>query len=378
MICLEPSKGLINGRKINLTTDANNYAFEDSGKTLICGHGGGDTIRGGNGDDVIEASGTIASNINGGNGVDRLIGSEGDDIIRGGNGDDILIGLGGNDTLQGGAGKNLFITGIDDESISCNHDEVIGTEDSYNIVFFKEDNENYTLSQPCNKAECRVIKNNTSNTKVTNIILGDTLVFADRVINLEQGEEGNFLPMDREACNTEVITLEPPVQEENPENDPRWIPLLEAARIGFSVVNAIAETYTQQNRQLFINEWNNNVRAHIRELPFDVKDRFCFYPRIDDFQRRDRSTGQVITFYIGKFIFTPKINNRCVWMGIPGHGMVSTARIRPDTTFIRKSGSLAIPDEGTSYRSCNIHSRRLSSGRTDGHFIEARDANFYR
>ena len=34
---------------------------------------------------------------------------------------------------------------------------------------------------------------NTSNTKVNNILLGDTLVFADRVIHLEQGEEGAFL-----------------------------------------------------------------------------------------------------------------------------------------------------------------------------------------
>ena len=371
MICLEPSKGLINGRKINLTTDANNYAFEDNDNTLICGHGGGDTIRGGNGDDVIEAGGTIASDINGGNGDDRLIGSEGDDLIRGGNGDDILIGLGGNDTLQGGTGKNLFITGIDDKSISCNHDEVVGVEDSYNIVFFKENNEKYTLSQPCNKAECRVMKNNTSNTKVTNILLGDTLVFADRVIHLEQGEEGNFFPIDEEACNTEVITLEPPVQEINPENDPRWIPLLEGARIGFRIVNAIIETYTQQSRQRFVDEWIRNVDAHISDLPPDVRQKFCFLRRIDPYQREDEN-GQPYTEYSGKFIFTLRINNRCNFGTTHGNGILSTTQIKPTSIRLRSTGSIRFPKEGNSYRWCNLHFRHLWDPLNDGHFREAR------
>ena len=373
MICLEPSKGLINGRKINLTADANNYAFEDNDNTLICGHGGGDTIRGGNGDDVIEAGGTIASDINGGNGDDRLIGSEGDDLIRGGNGDDILIGLGGNDTLQGGTGKNLFITGIDDKSISCNHDEVVGVEDSYNIVFFKENIEKYTLSQPCNKAECRVMKNNTSNTKVTNILLGDTLVFADRVIHLEQGEEGNFLPIDREACNTEVTTLEPPVQEDNPEDDPRWTPLLEGVRIGLRIVNTIKERYTLQSQRRFIDGWTRNVDRLLSDLPEDIRQKFCFRPAVRPWT--GRRNGRILpTTYTPQLIFTPRINNRCEWMATQGNGLINLTAIKPSTRILHTRAQITIPkeQEGVMYRSCNLHQIRWWRTVPEGRFYEAR------
>ena len=370
IICLEPSKGLINGRKINLATDANNYTFENNGDTLICGNGGGDTIRGGNGDDVIEAGGTTASDISGGNGDDRLIGSEGDDIIRGGNGDDILIGLGGNDTLQGGAGKNLFITGIDGKSISCNHDEVIGTEDSYNIVFFKEDNEKYTLSQPCNKVECRVSKNNTNNTKVTTILLGDTLVFADRVVHLEQGEGANFLPMDVEACNSEVITLEPPVQEVDPENDPRWIPLVEAANIGFSIVSAIIETYSLENRQTFIDEWRSNVDTHVSNLPIEVRQNFCFTRRVDPIPGYTEGIRTHLN-YKPVLIVSRRINNQCI-TGIHGNAYLQTSLIKPDTPNLYRGASLRLPNEGESFSFCNLHVKYMNNPNNITRFFEAR------
>ena len=108
-------------------------------------------------------------------------------------------------------------------------------------------------------------KNNTSNTKVTTILLGDTLVFADRVVHLEQGEGANFLPVDVEACNTEVVTLEPPIPEVTPENDPRWEPLIEGAHTALRVVMPIIETYAQESRQTFVEEWVNNVNQALND-----------------------------------------------------------------------------------------------------------------
>lgn len=65
------------------------------------------------GDDVVEASGLLASGIlltaNGGVGDDILIGGDGADTLSGGDGDDVLIGNGGIDVLDGGTGSNVVI-----------------------------------------------------------------------------------------------------------------------------------------------------------------------------------------------------------------------------------------------------------------------------
>lgn len=65
------------------------------------------------GDDVVEASGLLASAIlltaNGGVGDDILIGGEGADTLIGGDGDDVLLGGPGQDILDGGTGSNVVI-----------------------------------------------------------------------------------------------------------------------------------------------------------------------------------------------------------------------------------------------------------------------------
>jgi Ca2+-binding RTX toxin-like protein len=69
-------------------------------------------IFGGEGDDVIEASGLKAGALtlieDGGPGADILIGSEGPDVLLGGEGDDILNGGPGLDVLDGGTGNNVL------------------------------------------------------------------------------------------------------------------------------------------------------------------------------------------------------------------------------------------------------------------------------
>jgi Ca2+-binding RTX toxin-like protein len=46
--------------------------------------------------------------INGGDGRNFLLGTNGPDIINGGNGDDVIVGRGGADTLNGGNGNNSY------------------------------------------------------------------------------------------------------------------------------------------------------------------------------------------------------------------------------------------------------------------------------
>jgi VCBS repeat-containing protein len=75
----------------------NGHATTLSGATSVL-------VEGGNGDDVIDASGVAAAplQLSGGAGDDRLIGGALADVLRGGQGDDVLAGRGGEDLLDGG------------------------------------------------------------------------------------------------------------------------------------------------------------------------------------------------------------------------------------------------------------------------------------
>lgn len=72
----------------------------------ILGLEGNDQIEGRNGDDVL-VGGPGNDTISGGNGQDTIIGGEGDDSIDAGNGDDVVSGGPGNDTLIGHNGVDL-------------------------------------------------------------------------------------------------------------------------------------------------------------------------------------------------------------------------------------------------------------------------------
>ncbi|MEM8807619.1 MAG: calcium-binding protein [Cyanobacteria bacterium P01_G01_bin.38] len=66
-------------------------------------------FSGGDGNDFLNASGTLTPvTADGGDGDDILIGGAGDDILIGGDGADLLIGGGGNDILIGGNGADFF------------------------------------------------------------------------------------------------------------------------------------------------------------------------------------------------------------------------------------------------------------------------------
>lgn len=74
----------------------------------VFGNGGGDSIRGGSGNDRLEG-GPGADRIRGGDGLDRLFGGDGNDILAGDAGFDSLFGGAGNDVLfDGGGGGQVF------------------------------------------------------------------------------------------------------------------------------------------------------------------------------------------------------------------------------------------------------------------------------
>jgi Ca2+-binding RTX toxin-like protein len=81
--------------------DASAFVASGSGFTILDGAGGGDTLIGTAGDDILTSSA---------NGNDSMLGNAGDDLVFGGSGRDTIHGGAGNDRLfgQGGSGDQLF------------------------------------------------------------------------------------------------------------------------------------------------------------------------------------------------------------------------------------------------------------------------------
>ena len=377
-VCFQNSQRDIDGIKINLTSRSDQFTLEQdqdqwnrqtNGDALICGHGGGDTIAGGNGNNLIEAGGIEGSILDGGDGDDRIIGSDGNDVIDGGNGDDILIGLGGHDILRGGSGNNHFISGIDEIGDSCDHDRVIGTESSYDIIYFKENKAKYNISNPCNRTSCRITKKNTNNKKNVDVESGDILAFADEITHLRQGEAGNLLPLNRGSCDVQVAIQEPPEPPEpSDEDDPRWLPLMEVKTIGFNILNSIKEEYTRNTRRRFIANWRRNILAKVEDLPQDVKDRFCFTPTMRHLRRNTN-----MQYHSGNLGLARKIDGACNY-GVHGYGLLST-NIRSFTSNLKFYGQVRMPKDLSHEplnMSCNIQTKYFSNPNAPAVFKKAR------
>ena len=83
--------------------------------------GGGWTLYGGNGDDVLKLG--VGGYVYGGDGDDVIIGGTSYDYIDGGSGDDIINGRGGSDELTGNGGSDTFVF-----QAGCGHDSVYSFE----------------------------------------------------------------------------------------------------------------------------------------------------------------------------------------------------------------------------------------------------------
>jgi hypothetical protein len=98
------------------------------GDDMIVGNGGNDTLFGGSGNDTMEGNGgedvlygqRDNDSLKGGIGDDSILGDDGNDILNGGDGNDMLIGGSGadglsgwtgNDTLNGNSGRDTMIGG---------------------------------------------------------------------------------------------------------------------------------------------------------------------------------------------------------------------------------------------------------------------------
>ena len=114
------------GNDTLLGGDGNDMLWGDAGDNRLLGgagddtlYGGGqnsgrNTLLGGDGNDTLITSSTypsVASSFDGGNGNDRLTGSDGGDTMLGGAGEDTLTGRDGNDQMDGGTEDDLFYGG---------------------------------------------------------------------------------------------------------------------------------------------------------------------------------------------------------------------------------------------------------------------------
>jgi Ca2+-binding RTX toxin-like protein len=98
----------IEGSNFNDVLDGGNSAdtlFGLGGNDKIVGGNSNDTLDGGAGDDLLEG-GNGNDNLAGGDGKDELKADNGNDVLGGGAGNDDLDGGNGNDVLDGGAGND--------------------------------------------------------------------------------------------------------------------------------------------------------------------------------------------------------------------------------------------------------------------------------
>lgn len=184
-----------------------NWSKLTQGNILVCGNGGDDTIQAADGNDIIEASSPGRNSLTGGDGNDRIVGADQNDELFGGNGDDILIGKQGNDILNGGSGTNHYVPGIDDETSRCDRDEVRGTADNgYDIIYFDQQFDRYSLSDQCDNNTCRVKRKSSGDRKVVDIFGGDLLVFDDQHKELGSGTSSNLSTLSPAPCNLQLAT----------------------------------------------------------------------------------------------------------------------------------------------------------------------------
>ena len=178
------------------------------------------TINGNAGDDVIDASmlqaGALALTLNGGLGIDVLIGSQGDDLINGGAGDDVaLMGAGNdifvwnpgdaNDTIEGQGGTDtLQFNGAnvaENIDISANGGRIIFFRNIASVVMDLDGTEHITFNA-LGGAD-HVVVNDLSGTDATLVTIdlaatlgGSTSDSADDIVTVHGSAAGDVMTFD--------------------------------------------------------------------------------------------------------------------------------------------------------------------------------------
>ncbi len=122
------------GRRATIVgTRGNDRILGTDGDDVIVARAGNDRIDGGDGDDVI-CGGAGNDRIDGGDGDDRILGGAGNDRIDGGAGDDSLSGGPGNDRIDGGSGDDSLSGGPGNDRLDGGrgHDTCTGGERNRN------------------------------------------------------------------------------------------------------------------------------------------------------------------------------------------------------------------------------------------------------
>jgi Ca2+-binding RTX toxin-like protein len=134
--------------------DGNDEAYGDSGNDLVQGGKGEDRVEGGSGDDIVAANvaflsalpddptvsvddvDTAGNTLVGGQGNDRIFGSNMNDVLSGNDGNDWLSGLAGNDELYGGNGQDVLLggSGIDKLDGGLNVDRLVDIDGGFDTI----------------------------------------------------------------------------------------------------------------------------------------------------------------------------------------------------------------------------------------------------
>jgi subtilisin family serine protease len=136
-----------NGIDIIVGTDGDDMLRGLNGDDIICGGDGDDMIYGTDGNDMLFGEGGN-DRVMGDNGLDAVYGGDGDDMVVGGDGDDIVDGGIGNDDMRGDNGIDMMYGGDGDDNMrgGAGDDEMYGglgndfiSGDDGNDVLYGED-----------------------------------------------------------------------------------------------------------------------------------------------------------------------------------------------------------------------------------------------
>jgi subtilisin-like proprotein convertase family protein len=101
-------------------SDGDDLLEGGSGDDLFYGERGSDVIKGANGNDELYGGLGDDELLYGGDGDDKLYGEEGNDELRGGDGNDILFGGNGDDELKGQDGDDILVGGAGMDNLNGN------------------------------------------------------------------------------------------------------------------------------------------------------------------------------------------------------------------------------------------------------------------
>jgi Ca2+-binding RTX toxin-like protein len=134
--------------------DGNDVLAGDDGADALYGDRGVDQLDGGNGNDFLFAGHGVGDTLLGGSGDDEIVGSDDGkddpkfedtirfgDVIDGGDGHDVIYGLGGGDNIHGGLGNDVIYGGTHGDRIIAGVDAVVAPAVDNDLVYGGDGND---------------------------------------------------------------------------------------------------------------------------------------------------------------------------------------------------------------------------------------------